>query len=162
MRQRLGLAQTLIGNPSLLLLDEPSNGLDPNGQQDILKCIRELHKLGKTIVMSSHRLQEVTEVCTDLVILNQGRIIYQNNVPNALSLKQRATIQLDQSPEALYPLLQELHPDISIEGNTVILKNDAMSLRRQILVILIQNGLDIVSISTEKMSLADIYAEVVQ
>ena len=71
MRQRLGLAQVLIGDPPLLLLDEPSNGLDPQGQSEIHDVIRQLQADGKTIVMSSHQLPEVTDICTQIVVLNK-------------------------------------------------------------------------------------------
>ncbi|MCA9902013.1 MAG: ATP-binding cassette domain-containing protein, partial [Anaerolineales bacterium] len=55
MRQRLGLAQAMLGNPALLLLDEPSNGLDPNGQAEMQALIKKLHAAGKTILLSSHQ-----------------------------------------------------------------------------------------------------------
>ena len=87
MRQRLGLAQAIIGDPPLLLLDEPSNGLDPEGQVEIGRYIRELHATGKSIVLSSHHLHEVTQICTHLVILNKGQIHYQNSMAEALALR---------------------------------------------------------------------------
>ena len=62
MRQRLGFAQAMLGNPPLLLLDEPSNGLDPNGQAELQALIKKLHAAGKTILLSSHQLEEVTAV----------------------------------------------------------------------------------------------------
>ena len=77
MRQRIGLAQALLGDPQLLILDEPSDGLDPTGQQDIQQLLRQLRDDGVTIVLSSHHLAEVTAVCTRLIILNRGRIAYQ-------------------------------------------------------------------------------------
>jgi ABC-type multidrug transport system ATPase subunit len=129
MRQRLGLAQTLIGNPSLFLLDEPSNGLDPEGQDEICRRIQELHAQGKTIVLASHQLFEVTQICTRLIILKQGTIHYENQIEGALAERPNATIRVDKSLEPIKPLLLSLHPEIEINENEVILHREAMTLR---------------------------------
>ena len=86
MRQRLGLAQAIMGNAPLLLLDEPSNGLDPNGQAEMQALIKKLNAAGKTVVISSHQLEEITAVCTQLVILNEGHVHYQNSMVEALTI----------------------------------------------------------------------------
>jgi ABC-2 type transport system ATP-binding protein len=95
MRQRLGLAQAMIGNPPLLLLDEPSNGLDPEGQADICQQIKTLHASGKTIVLASHQLLEVTQVCTHLIILNNGAIHYENRMADALTMRPHTSIKVN-------------------------------------------------------------------
>jgi ABC-2 type transport system ATP-binding protein len=77
MKQRLGLAQALIGKPKLIVLDEPTSNLDPIGRYDFLKIIKEIGKNGVTIILSSHILGEVEQVCDSLVFLNQGKIVYQ-------------------------------------------------------------------------------------
>lgn len=159
MRQRLGLAQTLIGSPSLLLLDEPSNGLDPEGQAEICRQIQTLHRQGKTILLASHQLGEVTQVCTSLLILYNGQIHYQNRMEGALAERPFATIRVDKEVGALAPVLLGLHPDIEIEGSEIILNRDAMRLRRQILSILISGGYDILKVEQNRVTLAEIYAE---
>ena len=162
MRQRLGLAQALIGDPELLLLDEPSSGLDPEGQVEMLTYIEELRSAGKTILMSSHQLQEVTQVCTTLIILNNGRVHYQNRVADALTLQPYVIIQADRPLLPAKDLLAMVHPDISIDGNSVILHNSAIAMRRQVLAILINNGYDILRVDQKRVTLAEIYAEAVQ
>lgn len=159
MRQRLGLAQTLIGSPSLLLLDEPSNGLDPEGQAEICRQIQELHHQGKTIVLASHQLAEVTQICTSLLILNNGTIHYQNKMEGALSERPFATIRVDKAINSMAPLLTSLHPEIEINDNEIILNKEAMRLRRQILSILISAGYDIIKVEQNRVTLAEIYAE---
>ncbi len=159
MRQRLGLAQTLIGSPSLLLLDEPSNGLDPEGQAEICRQIENLHSQGKTILLSSHQLQEVTQVCTSIIILNEGKIHYQNQMQGALAERPFATIRVDKEIEDLAPILLALHPDIEISGKEIILNRESMTLRRQILSILISAGFDITKVEQNRVTLAEIYAE---
>ena len=159
MRQRLGLAQTLIGSPSLLLLDEPSNGLDPEGQAEICRQIQELHHQGKTIVLASHQLAEVTQICTSLIILNNGKVHYQNRMEGALSERPFATIRVDTALDAMTPLLTGLHPEIEVNDNEIILNKEAMKLRRQILSILISAGYDIIKVEQNRVTLAEIYAE---
>jgi ABC-2 type transport system ATP-binding protein len=162
MRQRLGLAQILIGDPPLLLVDEPSNGLDPEGQQDIIRCLRDFHAAGKTIVMSSHQLPEVTQVCTQLVILNRGKILYQNSMREALAVRAHTTIQVVGCLDNVKTLLQSLHPDIEVTADTVVLPNEAMNLRRQVLWLLLNANLDVIRVEQERVTLAEIYAEAVQ
>lgn len=159
MRQRLGLAQTLIGSPDMLLLDEPSNGLDPEGQSDICRQIQDLQGQGKTILLASHQLTEVTQVCTSLLILNNGKIHYQNRMEGALAERPYATIRADRDLSDLAPVLISLHPELEVEGNEVILNKEAMRLRRQILSILISGGYDILKVEQNRVTLAEIYAE---
>lgn len=164
MRQRLGLAQTLIGNPPLLLLDEPSNGLDPEGQQDMLNHIRALHTAGKTIVMSSHNLPEITQVCTYLIILNRGQIHYQNSMVNALTVSPHTLIEIERPllDPMLKGTLKSLHPDITIEGSKIFLQNEAISLRRDVLAMLLRSGYDVLHVEQKHITLAEIYAEAVR
>jgi ABC-2 type transport system ATP-binding protein len=162
MRQRLGLAQAIIGNPPLLLLDEPSNGLDPEGQIEIARYIRELHKMGKTIVLSSHHLQEVTQVCTQLTILNRGQIHYHNTMSAALALRPFVRIRAHKDLADVSEILTSLHPDIIVEGDTITLKNNAMRLRRQILTMLLNMDYDVLRVEQKRITLSEIYAEAVQ
>ena len=162
MRQRLGLAQILIGDPPLLLVDEPSNGLDPEGQQEIVHCLHELHAAGKTIVMSSHQLAEVTDVCTQLVILNRGKVLYQNSMAQALAVRAHTMIQVERDLNGISGLLQTLHPEVEVEGDMVLLSNEAMSLRRQVLSLLLHMNYDVLRVDQQRVTLAEIYAEAVR
>ena len=162
MRQRLGLAQTLIGSPSLLLLDEPSNGLDPQGQAEICRQIQNLHTQGKTILLASHQLPEVTQVCTSVIILNEGKIHYQNQMQGVLAERPYATIRVDKEIIDLAPILLGLHSDIEINGTEIILNKEAMTFRRQILSILISAGYDITKVEQNRVTLAEIYAEAIR
>ena len=80
MKQRLGIAATLLGNPKVLVLDEPTNGLDPVGIAEIRKLITELKDQGHTIIMASHLLDEVEKVCTHAAILKTGSLVTTGNV----------------------------------------------------------------------------------
>lgn len=162
MRQRLGLAQALIGDPPLLLLDEPSNGLDPEGQVEIGRYIQRLHQGGKTILLSSHHLHEVTQVCTQLAILNHGRILYQNSMQSALALRPFVRLRADRDLSDVRDLLQGLHPDIMVREDTVVLRNEAMKLRRHVLTLLLNMNYDVLRVEQKRVTLAEIYAEAVR
>ena len=73
MKQRLGIAQCLIHNPEILILDEPNNGLDPNGIRDMIKLIKNLRTEGKTICLSTHNLRDVEELCTHFTVFQHGK-----------------------------------------------------------------------------------------
>jgi ABC-2 type transport system ATP-binding protein len=80
MRQRLGIASSLIRNPKLLLLDEPTNGLDPGGIRDMRLLVSQLAQHGITILLSSHLLAEVEEVCDRVAIIRKGKIVYEGSI----------------------------------------------------------------------------------
>jgi ABC-2 type transport system ATP-binding protein len=80
MRQRLGIAAALLRDPKLLLLDEPTTGLDPGGMRDMRVLIKRLASQGITIVLSSHLLAEVEEVCNRVAIVQKGRIVYEGEI----------------------------------------------------------------------------------
>src|SRR5262245_18652914 len=80
MRQRLGLAAALIRRPRLLLLDEPTIGLDPSGARDVRTLVRELAGDGVTVFLSSHNMAEVDELCDSVVILDRGRVVWDGTL----------------------------------------------------------------------------------
>ncbi len=85
MKQRLAIASALLCNPSVMILDEPTNGLDPQGINEIRELITDIATSGKTIILASHLLDEVQKVCSDFAILSSGNLIYQGNVNTDLT-----------------------------------------------------------------------------
>jgi len=85
MKQRLAIASCLLGSPSVLIFDEPTNGLDPVGIAEIRELMKRLYREGKTIIMASHLLDEVEKVCTDVAILKKGELIISGKVNEILS-----------------------------------------------------------------------------
>ena len=85
MKQRLAIASCLLGNPDVLVFDEPTNGLDPVGIAEIRELIKKLYQQGKTIIMASHLLDEVEKVCTHVAILKKGELIATGNVNDILA-----------------------------------------------------------------------------
>ena len=100
MKQRLGIAQALLGKPDLLILDEPTNGLDPSGIIEIRELIKSLPKdYGITILISSHILSEMELMATHVGIINNGKLLFQGSMDD-LRKKQKAVIQLEVEPRA--------------------------------------------------------------
>jgi ABC-type multidrug transport system ATPase subunit len=85
MKQRLAIGSALLGNPDILVFDEPTNGLDPAGIAEIRELIKELNQQGKTIIMASHILDEVEKVCTHVAIIQKGNLKTAGTVANVLS-----------------------------------------------------------------------------
>jgi ABC-2 type transport system ATP-binding protein len=99
MKQRLGIAAALLADPELVLLDEPTNGLDPAGMYEIRQLIQRLAALGKTIFICSHLLNEVQQVCNRVAILQKGNLIKQGNVRELLRGKEQVLVRLREADE---------------------------------------------------------------
>jgi ABC-2 type transport system ATP-binding protein len=84
MKQRLSIARVLLHDPKVLLLDEPASGLDPRARIEIRELLKELHRMGKTILISSHILPELADLCTSIGILEQGELVFQGPVREAV------------------------------------------------------------------------------
>lgn len=100
MKQRLGIGWTLLHDPEFLVLDEPTNGLDPAGMMEVRHLIQRLAAGGKTIFISSHLLNEIEQVCDRVAIILRGEIIAEGYVDELVSRKQHIKIQVDRQDEA--------------------------------------------------------------
>jgi ABC-2 type transport system ATP-binding protein len=117
MRQRLGLAAALLGDPPMLLLDEPANGLDPEGIRWIRDFLRYLAAQDRCVLVSSHLLTEVSLMAHDLVVIGQGRLIAQSSVPDFVARFARSWVRV-RSPQmaTLGPLLRERGAAVEYRG----------------------------------------------
>lgn len=123
MKQRLAIAAALLGSPKVLVLDEPTNGLDPVGIAEIRNLIVELKKNGHTIIMASHLLDEVEKVCTHVAILKSGTLITTGDVDDVLMDEDLVEVKAADI-NALAAALKQFGSDIIInnEAGTVLLK----------------------------------------
>jgi len=96
MKQRLGVAAALMGEPELIVLDEPTNGLDPAGMQDMRALVVSLARGGQTVLLSSHLLAEVQEICDRVGVINGGRLLRESSVAE---LRGEATLRVRATPE---------------------------------------------------------------
>jgi ABC-2 type transport system ATP-binding protein len=86
MQQRIGIAQTLLNNPELVILDEPSLGLDPVGMVEVREVVKEIAKEGRTVLVSSHLLFEVEQICTNVTIINRGTALVSDTLQKVAGL----------------------------------------------------------------------------
>ena len=117
MLQRIGLAQALIHDPKLLLLDEPTAGVDPIGSKDIRDLILRLKGMGKTVLLSSHLLAQVQDVCDRIGVLNLGQLIMEGDVKTLVSDQRRLSITVQDLPDAARARVEEA---VRAAGATVV------------------------------------------
>ena len=109
MLQRIGLAQALIHDPKLLVLDEPTAGVDPAGSRDIQELIASLKNRGTTVLLSSHLLTQVQEVCDRVGILHRGRLMREGQLQSLLGIENQTELILENaSPDLLDGLEQQI------------------------------------------------------
>ena len=101
MKQRLGLAYALLGEPELLLLDEPTNGMDPAGMAEVRDLIRTLGEAGRSVLLSSHLLHEVEQVCNSVAILSKGRLVAQGAVSSLLQAPEQVHLRTTDDAQAI-------------------------------------------------------------
>ena len=124
MQQRLGLARALIHDPKVLLLDEPASGLDPRARVEIRELLRELARMGKTILLSSHILADLEELCDQIGIIEQGTLLYTGEMRAALDRLQataRFEVRVGGSVTDAAAFLEQLDEveSVEIEDNAV-------------------------------------------
>ncbi len=158
MLQRAALAQAMLGEPELLLLDEPTGGLDPESQWRIRESIRARHRAGVTVVLSSHNLAEVEMLCDTVVVLRQGRLLLAAPVAALRDAGPRVAIALADGVTAeraaalgLLPLGAEVR-----DGGLVV----PVAAQAAVLGRLLEAGVDIVSLNPVRRSLEEAYLEV--
>jgi len=121
MKQRLGIAQTLLHQPSLIILDEPSNGLDPQGQAAMRNLILRINiDMGITIIISSHILSEIEKIANRMVVINKGQKILEGNVKELMAKELLKVNFKTDSVENLSNLLSNKKIDFEIRNNNII------------------------------------------
>jgi len=119
MLQRLGLAQALLGDPEVLVLDEPASGLDPVGQRDIRNLMTGLRDSGATILLSSHQLSEVEAVSDEVTILNRGRVAALGHIDDLLSVAGQTSVRVIGDGE-LPSSVADVVCDVAVSGRTQV------------------------------------------
>lgn len=160
MKQRLGLAYALLGDPELLFLDEPTNGMDPAGMAEVRDLIRSLGTGGRTVLLSSHLLHEVEQVCDSVAILSRGKLIAQGDVADLLRSQDEIRLQTTDNDKAV-DVLSALGwiDDVKIEDDEVVV--GASSDRApELSTVLGRSEVFVTNISTGQKSLESYFLEV--
>jgi ABC-2 type transport system ATP-binding protein len=120
MKQRLGLANALLRPRELLILDEPTNGLDPQGTREVRNLIRSLAAEGITIFLSSHLLLEIEQLCTHVAVMSAGSIVAQGSLPELRSLgATRLILEVDQVGTTMEILEKQGVGPVTVVGHTL-------------------------------------------
>ncbi|MBR6744723.1 MAG: ATP-binding cassette domain-containing protein [Clostridia bacterium] len=171
-RQRVGIAGAIIGNPEVIIFDEPTNGLDPKQIIDIRNLIRELGK-ERTIILSTHILSEVKAVCDRILIINEGKIVADElteNIDGALRGNRRIAIRIEgpsatvlsalkKIPGVIYAEISVAHEDGS--ATFIVESKNEIDVRKPIFYMLAQRSWPILSLEFTGANLEDIFISVV-
>ncbi|HSS67675.1 MAG TPA: ABC transporter ATP-binding protein [Nocardioidaceae bacterium] len=150
MRQRLGLASALLRSPRLLVLDEPTNGLDPQGIRDIRALLLELNAKGTTIFLSSHLLAEVEQMCTRVGVVDRGRLVMQDRLDALQRLTGRVRVRTPDAVRAKALLDGQVE---SHDGDSLLIRvSDSAELNRR----LVEGGIRVTELAPERLALEDI------
>jgi ABC-type multidrug transport system ATPase subunit len=122
MKQRIGIAMALLHRPRFVILDEPTNGLDPAGMREIRQLLRSLVHSGSTVLLSSHLLNEVEQVCDRIAVLNKGRVVAQGRVDDLLKAQKPAVRLTVNDTSTAVRALESLSgiEKVQADGNTLI------------------------------------------
>lgn len=160
MKQRLAIAAALLGNPEVLILDEPTNGLDPQGIAEIRNLILEIAAKGLTIIMASHLLDEVQKICSHVTVLKSGKKLFSGKVADII----HSSVILEISGPNLNSIFEvlsntDLIEKVNIENDLVlaVMKEgvDSSELNK----LLLEKGVSVSSISLKKKSLENYFLE---
>ncbi len=156
MLQRLGIAQALLGEPSVVILDEPASGLDPVGQRDVRNLMLELRSAGVTVLLSSHQLSEVEAVCDKVTILNRGLVAAEGDINELLNIEGRTSVRataLAELPASVASAAEE----VAVSGGVWVFSVPTPSAR--VVVDAIDDaGGTIIAVTPKRESLEDYFA----
>ncbi|MEX6703251.1 ABC transporter ATP-binding protein [Peribacillus frigoritolerans] len=159
MKQRLGIAAALLSSPDLLILDEPTNGLDPSGIQEMRELIKELPMSGMSVLVSSHLLSEIDQMATQVGIINNGKMIFQDSIER-LRQKRKPLLKVGVSNviEAK-TILKEKGLKVDMQKDFLWLAQTEPEFVSEINSILVHSGVSVYRLEEVKRSLEDIFLE---
>lgn len=161
-RQRVGLAQAMIHNPKVLIMDEPTTGLDPNQLEEIRNLIKKLGK-EKTVMLSTHIMQEVEAVCDRVIIINHGEIVANDKTQSLKQYKVNQIIHVEFDGAIDTKILQSINGVEQVnklEGNSYqIIASDEKDIRKDIFNIAVQQNISVLTLNKEEQKMEDVFKE---
>ena len=163
MRQRLGIAQALLPHPEFIILDEPTDGLDPQGIHEIRLLLPRLRdELGLTILLSSHLLVEVERICNRVAIINEGRLLYQGAIENLIDKERLIKITVEPLEEACQLLSRDPTLSVSRNGsNSLYIRMRAEHVPR-VNALLVANNIRVAELTPQRATLEEVFLNLTQ
>jgi ABC-2 type transport system ATP-binding protein len=162
MKQRLGIAIALLHDPELLILDEPVNGLDPNGIIEIRDLLKQLNnEYGKTIIISSHLLPEIEKTATHVAIIQKGKILFQNSMEELLHIQLDSSlieIETEENEKAIQ-VLQQTVP-VTLRGNRILVKHQSKEQIASLNALLVKEGIQVYRLILTQNDLENIFMQI--
>lgn len=162
MIQRLGLAQAVLGNPDLLILDEPTSSLDPVGRKDVKDLLLELRAQGKTIVISSHILSDIESLCDRVAIVRTGRLVTTGRLDELLSTGEGVKIASEQLPKEAVVEIEQLGGIVTGSDTVFEIVLPSREKEYDVIGILRTYNCPLVSVAECKSSLEDFFFDIVK
>jgi ABC-2 type transport system ATP-binding protein len=161
MRQRLGIARALLGAPQVLVLDEPTNGLDPAEMRDVRTLLRRVSEEGVTVLLSSHLLGEVEQVCDQLVVMDRGRVVRIGTVAELTRAAASMYLEVDDIPRARVVLAAHVGVrTVAAEGAGLAVELDGIS-RADVVRTLVEQGFAVDTV-TSRHRLEDVFLGLIE
>ena len=161
MLQRLGIAQALLGRPTVLILDEPASGLDPVCQRDVRRIMARMRDEGTTILLSSHQLSEVEAVCDHVTILDRGEVAAEGRIEELLRVQGRTSLRVRGLQGGLPPAVAALTDDIAVDHGTWVFSVPEDE-SREVVDALDDAGATLESLAPKRESLEDYFARLLE
>jgi len=163
MKQRLAIAIALLHDPEILILDEPTNGLDPNGIIETRELIKQLNReFGKTILVSSHLLAEVEKMATHVGIIHKGKLLFQGSLQQLQQLKSKqSTIELEVNDTAKAQQVLQSHVAIKhINGTRLVVDFESREQSASLNKLLVQHGVDVYQLAVTQNDLENLFVQI--
>ena len=160
MRQRLGLAQALLNDPKILILDEPVNGLDPQGVQDFRNKLKEIASTGVSILISSHLLDEIEKVSDRVIVIEKGRIIADDKLDRLVADETIKTLVSTYDVEKAEVLIRELGIRYELTKEGFIFENISREDKARVITYLVTNNVELDSVRELTTSLEDRFLQI--
>ena len=160
MMQRLGMAQAILNEPDFLLLDEPTDGVDPIGRREIRDLLLEQRERGATVFLNSHLLSEVERICDRVAILKDGRMVREGSVDDLTRARSVYEIVVRGLKPEIVPALHAAVPDVKLNGNRLEAATDEDGLNR-LIDALRQRGVVITAVLPGRESLEEVFVKVI-
>jgi ABC-2 type transport system ATP-binding protein len=158
MKQRLGIAQALLPGPELIILDEPTDGLDPQGIHEVRALIGRLRdEMGLTVFLSSHLLHEVEQICNRVAIIDHGRLLYQGAIRDLVAKDKVVKVTIDRKDEAYRILTSEASLPVSLNGDRSLYVKMSDDQIPSVNALLVERGFRVMELSPQTETLEQVF-----